>query len=182
MKYTKTTKLNVTADEAWKVFAHDFEKGDEWMSSVYKATGISEGTKLEGAKTIGRIVEMQPDGSGMKASETFVAYNEVAKTCSVRVDMIGAPAIFPIDHNSLDFSIVDDDADDDGGGSGGGSTATWIFGADLKPLGYLLYPLLYVGMSAAWSQMAEEFQYFVDHQGSPHPRKVAALEKASSAN
>ena len=114
MKLTKTTKIDATADEVWALFAHRFEEADQWMASVPRSYGQQSGEKLEGATTAGRIVEMRPDGTGMKASERFVAYDEAAKTCSVRVDLIDAPRLFPVDHNSLDFSVVDD--------AGGGST------------------------------------------------------------
>ena len=101
------------------------------------------------------------------------AYDEATKTCSVRVDLIDAPRLFPIDHNSLHFSVVDD--------PDGGSTATWVFGAALKPWGYLMWPMLRMGMFKAWNELCEEFQHYVE-TGTPHPRKAAAREKASSAS
>lgn len=172
MKLTKTTKIDASADDVWALFAHRFEDADQWMASVPRSYGHDSGERFEGATTAGRIIEMQPDGKGMKASERFVAYDEAAKTCSVRVDLIDAPRLFPIDHNSLDFSVADD--------PDGGSTATWVFGATLKRWGYVMWPMLRIGLFRAWNQLCEEFQHYLE-TGTPHPRKVAAIEKAGAA-
>lgn len=173
MKLTRTTKIEATADAVWALFAHRFEEADQWMAAAPRSYGQERGERFEGAKSAGRIIEMKPDGTGMKASERFVAYDEAARTCTVRVDLIDAPRLFPIDHNSLDFSVIDD--------ADGGSTATWVFGATLKPWGYLMWPMLRMGMFTAWNQLCEEFLHYVQ-TGTPHPRKVAALEKARSAS
>ena len=170
MQLKKELPVAVPADKVWQVFAHDFDNGHEWMSSVYKSYANTEGgSPLPGAKTYGRIVEMDPAGTGMKASETFVKYDESSKTCTVKVEMIGVPSVFPVDHMTLDFSVTKD--------GDKSSATTWNFEAALKPWGYILYPLLKFGMSKSWSEMAEELKYFVE-TGESHPRKIAAMKKA----
>lgn len=169
MKYTATTKINASADEVWKVFAHQFDEADQWISSVTRSYGTDRGEQFEGATTTGRVCEFKPDGSGMKVFERFVAYDEAAKTGRVRVDFIGPPRMLPMQSLSLDFS-VSDDAD-------GGSTAVWGFGAAIKPLAKIMTPVLKMGMKKAWSELAEELAYYVEN-GSPHPRKLAANGKA----
>lgn len=173
MQLTKTTKMEATAHSVWDVFAHRFNDAQEWLSSVPRSYGQEREAALEGAPSAGRICELQPDGRGMKASERFVAYDETNRTCSVRVDFVDAPSVFPVHHASLDFSVVDD--------PDGGATATWAFGAKLKPWGYLMWPLLWKGFSTGWSQMCEELKHYVE-TGTPHPRKVAASKRASSAS
>ncbi len=168
MRLTKTTKIAATADQVWDVFAHRFNDADQWLSSVPRSYARESGVALEGAPSAGRICELQPDGKGMKASERFVAYDEAAKTCTVRVDFVDAPRVFPVHHASLDFSVVDV--------PDGGSTATWAFGAKIKPWGYLMWPLLWKGFSTGWSHMCEELGHYVE-TGTPHPRKVAAIER-----
>lgn len=172
MKLTKTTKIDATADDVWALFAHRFEDADQWMAAVSRSYGLDSAERFEGATTAGRIVEGPPDGNGVKATERFVAYDEVAKTCSVRVDPFDTPRVFPLDHMSLDFSVVDD--------PDGGSTATWVFGATLKRWGYVMWPMLRIGMFKAWNQLCEDFQHYVE-TGTPHPRKVAAIKEAGSA-
>lgn len=173
MKLTKTPKINATAGEVWDVFAHGFNDVDEWMSSVPRSYGKENGELLEGASSAGRISELQPDGTGVKAWERFVAYDEATKTCTVLVEFVDAPLLFPVDHNSLDFSVVDD--------PDGGSTATLAFRAKIKPWAYLMWPLLWRAMTVGWSQLCEELTHYVE-TGTPHPRKVTAIEKAGSGS
>ena len=54
-------------------------------------------------------------------------------------------------------------------------------GATLKPWAYVMWPVLRMGMFTAWNQLCEEFQHYVE-TGTPHPRKVAAIEKARSTS
>lgn len=169
MKYTTTTKISASADDVWKVFAHRFDEADQWISSVARSYGTNRGEQFEGATTTGRICEFKPDGNGMKVFERFVAYDEAAKTSRVRVDFIDPPRMLPMQSLSLDFS-VSDDAD-------GGSTAVWGFGAEIKPLAKIMTPVLKRGMTKAWNELAEELACYVE-TGAPHPRKLAAVEKA----
>ena len=169
MKYETTTKIKTSADKTWTVFAHQFDEADQWISSVARSYGTNRGEQFEGATTTGRICEFKPDGSGMKVFERFVAYDEADKTGRVRVDFIDPPRMLPMQSLSLDFSVFDD--------ADGGSTAVWGFGAEIKPLAKIMTPVLKIGMSKAWNELAEELAYYVE-TGEPHPRKVAAIEKA----
>lgn len=170
MKYTTTTKINASANEVWRVFAHQFDEADQWISSVARSYGTDGGQKFAGATTTGRICEFKPDGSGMKVFERFVTYDEAAKTGRVHVDFIDPRRMLPMQSLSLDFTVSDDD---------GGSTAVWGFGAAIKPFAKFMTPVLRIGITKAWRELAEELAYYVE-TGSPHPRKLAAIEKAQS--
>lgn len=174
MKFVKATKIRATADDVWDLFAHQFDDADKWMASVPRSYGTDVGERFEGAKTTGRTCEFRPDGKGMKALERFVAYDEASRTGSIRVDFIDAPRMIPMRHLSLDFSVVDN--------ADASATAHWEFGANIKSWAFLMQPMLKRGMSKAWRELAEELVHYVE-TGTPHPRKVAAIKKASlSAN
>lgn len=164
-------KISASAEKVWEVFAHQFDEGHRWMAAVPKSYSNDGGKLFDGAKSTGRIVEMNADGTGMKASERFVEYDESAKTCVVKVDLLDAPMLFPIKYNSLSFSVVHDDDNN--------CTVQWIYGAKIKPLAYLMWPLLRMGMFKAWKELSEEFKCYLE-TGEPHPRKVAAIEKAKA--
>lgn len=72
-------KTKATANEVWKLFAHEFDHADQWMAAAPKSYSNGEGKLFDGAKSTGRIIEMKPDGSGMKASECFIEYDETGK-------------------------------------------------------------------------------------------------------
>ncbi len=171
MKLTKTIKITATADEVWEVFAHQFNHADRWMASVPRSYANEGGKLFDGAQSTGRICEMKPDGTGVKASERFISYDELAKTCTVKVEFLNARGSFPLDYNSLDFSVVED--------PDGDSTVKWVFGAKIKPWAYLMWPMLRMGMFKAWKELSEEFKHYVE-TGKPHARKVTAIEKAKA--
>ncbi len=169
MKFTKTVAIDATAAEVWAVFAHDFDNAHLWMASVPHSFGQDNGQWFDGASSAGRVCELQPDPSGLKASERFLAYDEAARTCTVRIDFVDTPRVFPVKYNSVDFAVVDN--------PDGGSTCTWAFSSRIKPWAYVMWPVLRSGASVFLGQIGEELKHYVE-TGQPHPRKVKALAKA----
>ncbi len=169
MKFTRNSTVNVPAEKAWKVFAHEFNDAYKWMASVPHSYAQPNGEQFAGAQSAGRVCEL--DQGGIQASEKFLEYDEEAKSCTVRIDFINAPAVFPVDHNILTFS-VSDSAD-------GQSEMVWNFESKLKPWGYLVWPFLRFGFGVAVGQIVEELKYYLEN-GSPHPRKIKANEKAKA--
>lgn len=106
------------------------------------------------------------------ASEQFLAYDDDAKTCTVRIDFRNTAALFPVDHNEIDFSIVDTGENQ--------SEMTWVFRSEIKPWAYVIWPIIRLGFGVFVGQITQELKYFVEHD-SPHPRKVRALAKQKSA-
>jgi hypothetical protein len=115
------------------------------------------------------VCELQSDPSGLKAPERFLAYDETAKTCTVRVDFLDTPKVFPVHCNSLDFSIVMD--------AGECSAVTWVFSSKIKPWAYVIWPVIRKGASVVVGQIGEELKHYAE-TGELHPRKAKALEKA----
>ncbi len=105
MRFSTTTRINASADEVWKVFAHQFDAADQWISSAARSYGTDRGKQFESATATGRICEFKPDGSGMKVFERFVAYDEAAKAGCVRVDFMDALRMLPLHSLSLEFAV-----------------------------------------------------------------------------
>jgi hypothetical protein len=171
MKITKQLDVDAPADKVWKVFAHDFDRASEWMASVPHSYGKDVGESFEGARSAGRVCELDGDPNGIKASESFLAYDEKARTCTVKIDITGSPMI-PIHGNVLAFSV------EENGPSR--SIVKWVVTPRLKSPGYLIYPLIKLGLGHFIGQIAEELQYFVEND-TPHPRKVKATRKMQAA-
>ncbi len=150
----------------WAVFAHDFNDAYKWMASVPHSYAKSNGEAFEGAQSAGRVCEL--DTGGIQASEKFLAYDEASQTCTVRIDFVGTPMVFPIDYNTIDFSVVDT--------GDGQSEMTWAFNSNLKPWAYMIWPLIRVGFGVFVGQIMEELVYYIE-KGTPHPRKLKAIAK-----
>jgi hypothetical protein len=103
VKIIKKIEINASADKVWKVFAHDFDRASQWMSSVPNSYGEDVGERFEGAQSAGRVCELDGDPNGMKASESFLAYDDKARTCTVDIDLVDGPTLIPISGNVLDF-------------------------------------------------------------------------------
>ena len=170
MKFTKQLSVKASTDKIWQVFAHDFDDAYKWMASVPRSYGKNNGARFDGAQTAGRVCELDSGPKGMVASEKFLAYNEAEKTCTVRIDFQGTPAVFPINYNCVDFSVVD--------AGNGQSEMTWKFSSQIKPWAYLIWPLIRVGFGIFIGQIMEELQFFIE-TGKPHPRKLKAAKKAA---
>ena len=176
MKITKHVTIEASADKVWKVFAHDFDQASEWMASVPKSYGKNLSKEFEGAKSSGRVCELDANPNGIKASEEFLAYDEKNKSCTVEISLLNTPALVPILRNVLNFSVKDSGQNQ--------SAVTWIVTPKLKPVASLLYPLTYplikFGLGLFMGQITEELKYFVEN-GEPHPRKVKAMGKMKLA-
>jgi len=172
MKFTKVRIMNASAAKVWQVFAHDFDDAYLWMASVPRSYAQANGEAFAGASSAGRVCELDDSPKSLKASEKFLAYDESKRTCTVRIDFLHQPAFFPVDHNEVDFSVVD--LED------GRSEMRWAFRSEIKPWAFWLWPIIRLGFGVFVGQIVEELQYYVEHDA-PHPRKVKAIGKAQLA-
>ena len=168
VKFTKTLKVKASADKVWEIFAHGFNDAYKWMASVPHSYAQTNGEAFDGAHSDGRVCELSANQNGIKVSEKFLAYDEENKTATVQIDFVNTPFFFPVKFNTLDFSLreIGDHQ----------SEMTWKFRSNIKPLGLLLWPLLRIGFGKFVGDIMEELQYYVEN-GSPHPRKLKAMEK-----
>lgn len=172
MQFVKKQTVNASADRVWQVFAHDFDDAYKWMASVPESHAVANGPQFEGAQSCGRVCSIDGAPGDVKASERFLAYDEQAKTATVRIDFLNANALFPVHHNTLEFSVVDK--------GHGTCVMTWVFHSKIRLWAYLIWPLLRIGFGIFVGQIIEELTCFVE-TGEPHSRKLAALKKANSA-
>jgi hypothetical protein len=164
--------INVSAEKAWKTFAHDFDNAHEWMASIPSSYGENLGVKFEGSRSAGRVCELDTKKMGIKAVETIEAYNEAEKTIQIRIDFRNTPKLFPIKFNVATFKFI----------TTGNDSCRIVFKVKIKLslMGYMMYPLVRLGFPSAIGQMLEELYYFTKN-GTPHPRKIKAIEKLKLA-
>ena len=172
VRFTKQVSVNASRDKVWKVFAHDFDSAHEWMASVPNSYGKANGAEFDGAQSAGRVCDLDENPKGIKASEKFLDYDEGNKTCTIRIDFLNTPMMFPIRYNTVAFSIVESGDRQ--------SLMTWEFRSQIKPLAYLMWPIIRIGFGVFVGQIIDELKYYVENDG-PHPRKLKALNKAKLA-
>jgi hypothetical protein len=168
VKFTKTIKINASEEKVWAVFAHGFNEAHLWMASVPYSYAKSNGASFNGSHSDGRVCELNPNQKGIKASEKFLAYNDENKTATVQIDFVNTPFFFPVEFNTLEFSLLETGANE--------SVMTWKFRSNIKPIGLLLWPLLRIGFGKFTKNIMEELQFYVENE-TPHPRKIKALKK-----
>jgi hypothetical protein len=168
MKIKKSIIINKSADHVWKVFAHDFNNAGKWMSAVPHSYEEQIGQQFESCHSKGRICELDGRPDGLKAVESFLAYDEVNKTCTVDIELENGPALIPINGNVVDFILKEINEDC--------CEITWVISPKLKDFAYLIYPLVKFGVGVFVQQIIEELKYFAE-TGEPHPRKIKALKK-----
>jgi len=168
MNTTKVISIDASGDKIWQVFAHDFDNAYKWMASIPNSTGKDNGKKYEGASSAGRVCELDGNPNGMKAKESFLAYDDDKKTCTVLIEFLNTPFGFPLVQNVAEFYLSENDASQ--------SVVTFSVTSTLKPLAFIIYPIIKFGFGFFIKQIVEELKFYVEN-GTPHPRKVKAMNK-----
>lgn len=172
MKTTKIITIETTADKVWTVFAHDFDNAYKWMASIPKSLGKDNGKRYEGSSSAGRVCELDSNPNGMKASESFLAYDDEKKTCTVLIQFFNTPFGFPLVQNVAEFSLSEH--------GNNKSVVTFSITSTLKPFAFIIYPIIKLGFGFFIQQIVEELKFYVEN-GTPHPRKIKAIDKMKLA-
>jgi hypothetical protein len=172
MKTTKIITIDATGDKVWAVFAHDFDNAYQWMASIPKSVGKNNGKKYEGSTSAGRVCELDGNPNGIKAMESFLAYDDEKRTCTVLIQFLNTPFGFPLVQNVAEFSVSKQGENQ--------SVVTFSVTSTLKPLAFIIYPIIKLGFGFFVKQIVEELKFYVEN-GTPHPRKVKAIDKMKLA-
>ncbi|MFT5306594.1 MAG: hypothetical protein ACI89M_002120 [Chitinophagales bacterium] len=170
MKTSRKITINKVSDKVWKVLAHDFDDAHKWLATIPNSYAADLGKQYDGATSCGRVCELDGKPNGMKAKESFVTYDEANKSFTILVEFINTPFGFPIVKNVVEFSV-----DNKGGDA---SIVNFTVTYTLKPLAFLILPILKISFRSFLGQVLEELKYYVEN-GTPHPRKIKALDKIS---
>ncbi|QFR39480.1 SRPBCC family protein [Candidatus Gracilibacteria bacterium 28_42_T64] len=167
MKVSIKVLINSPIGDVWKVLADDFDKAGDWMSPVPKSHKIQEGKSASGSPMVGRICEFTSKGAqGLLANEKITFYDGDKHLMTVEIVPKNGPGLLPIVKNTLDISAISVGDDQ--------TEVIWTANPQLKPHGYVLYPLLILGFKKGFGDILEELKYFVE-TGKPHPRKLKKI-------
>ena len=164
MKISKSLTINRPAADVWKVLAHDFTRADEWMAAVPKSYVYENDRAADGAPVSGRVCELSTKEDGLKVEEVISHFDDEAMSFTIEVTPTKG-GVIPIHKNVVEISLSEPRP--------GVTEVHWNSTPDLKPAGYVAYPMLKMGFGRAFGQILEELKYFVENDR-PHPRKLKA--------
>ncbi|MEM9006967.1 MAG: SRPBCC family protein [Cyanobacteria bacterium P01_F01_bin.86] len=155
--------VNVPANKAWKLMAHEFDKIHEWSAGISHSSG-SRNACATGAARVCDTALGQFDEKIIRfdEAEKHFAYHATNKDMPFFVKgMVIDNRVNPISATSC--------------------RAGWVVDVDIIPP-FNIFPgvLLKMRLTQGLQASLEEMKYFLE-RGRKHPRKIQALEKAQKA-
>lgn len=170
MKITKKVTIQKPVEAVWKVLAEDFDRADVWMSAVPRSYAASLEGGADDAPVAARVCELTDRGKdGLFAEEVITNYSDATHEFTMVIE--AQNGAIPIVRNNATVSVRP--------AGEGSSEVVFIAEPELKPVGYLLYPVLRAGLGSAFARLLDELKVFVE-TGVPHPRKQAKLAAAAA--
>lgn len=168
MKLKHHITINESAEKVWKILALDFDTASEWMASVPTSTLLDNGYASEGAPMEGRTCQFGVADDSPKVEERFTYFNNAEKRFNLLVKPITGKLPIVQNHAGVEVVAV----------SNTQSKVLWNSTIELTTTGKIMKPILRLGLNRNLNEILEELKYFAE-QGTPHPRKLKALAKAS---
>ncbi len=164
MKISKRVTIKKSAEDVWAVLGEDFVNISKWVSSVNHSVEL-KGKPATEAPVCGRVCEL---GSGTKPAtidEKIISFNRQNRSFALEVTPQAASKM-PIIKSISKFGVkqIDDSS----------CEVACTANITLKPIAYLLLPLLKIGFGKNFGNLLEELQFYLEN-GTVHPRKVKAL-------
>ncbi len=161
MKIQLETKLNSSAENAWKIFGEGFGQIAEWSSNLSQSS-IDREPDIGATRTCKTAKSFGPFKPGV-VREVLTEFDPVQKTFAYRA-ISGLPGFIAEAGNRWSIHKVDDE------------NCIVRFDGEIKTRGLirwfgpLVNPLMRIMIKSDLKQFTEEMQYRVEH-GKPHPRK-----------
>jgi len=149
--------VNAPINTVWTVLAEEFTQIATWLDAVVRAYEIPNLRPIEGAPVGGRICEFSDKEDGMAAREEIIVYDEANHHLAIEVEVLNAPAVFPVKKNVAHFYLSE----------AGDKTAVRLeVSPELKAHGFVMYPVLKMGL-------AKQFRGLLTKMGAHAEERVA---------
>ncbi len=155
MKFSKTVEIAKPVDQVWRIFAVEFDMAYVWMASVPRSFAKTEGPIAKNAPMPGRICHLSSSETKNMVDEVILEFDEQRHVFKFVVSPLHMPAVFPFSKNRIriEMSTL----------KNGNTKMHWDLNTQLKFAGYMLYPLVKVGLSKGIDNIIEELKYFVEN-------------------
>ncbi len=165
LNFELRTIVNVPADEAWRILAHEFSEVDKWSAGISSSSKATQFDIPTGASVGGRTC--RADGSVMGVTEVleeFVFYDEDGKCFEYLA--AGMPSFIKEARNRWHVESIDEQSCHVGFRAQ--LTANWLVAMLFRFAGEKL-----------GRESLEEFKHYAQ-TGEAHPRKTAAVVRAAA--
>lgn len=162
MQMTDQIAINVPAEKAWRVLAHEFEHIGRWAVIIDASAAASDIPAFEACEIGGRTCTAQGFGD---VKEQFIHYDEASMRYAYEA-IAGLPSFLTRAVNNwsvhaagLDHCVVESSAE-----------------IEVKRFpGIILAPIFKWRMGWKGREMLEELKYYLERD-QPHPRKLKAQQ------
>lgn len=158
MKITKSVQINQPASHVWSIVAEQFDQAHLWMAPVKHSYAYEEGAPKTSAPVAGRVCELGNGPKGLLAEEVITDYNEKAQYLVFDVVPKNAPALLPLNKNTVKMTVVDLGSNQ--------SKVLWESTPDLKMMGKLLSPVLKLGLGKAFGDILKDLKKYCENTSS----------------
>lgn len=153
MNIALTTHIDAPAHLVWTVLADEFVQVSSWLTSVVDSYALPDAAPIAGAPIAGRVCQFTEDPNGLQAHETITYWSEDELRLDMDVVVKNAPPALPISRNLAQFQLFEVD---------GGTEVRFSAEPSLKPLGYVLYPVLKRGLSKQFGGLLAQLKTHVE--------------------
>jgi len=164
MQITRSIIINAPIEKVWRITAHEFDQVDTWSSGVSMSDVAEVDQSADAADMAGRVC-LTAYG---KCYEIFEAYDEQQHTFTYQAQFEKQPPGVKTARNTWRLKAISD--------AQTRFTMTTQTELNLFP-GLLMRIPMRLQIPRVLTMNLEEAKHYIE-TGNPHPRKVAAMQKA----
>ncbi|MEM6994126.1 MAG: SRPBCC family protein [Myxococcota bacterium] len=154
MKIDVVTQIARPIDEVWALVADDFTSIQRWSASVVTSDVLTDVTPADGSPVSGRYCTFTDDPKGFGAREEITSYDKENHVLKFDVEPMNAPAALPLRKNHVVLTLR---------ALGPSETEVrWVAEPELKAHGYVLYPMLKLGLAKAFRGILGELKKYAE--------------------
>ncbi len=156
MKVENHVRIQLPIDQVWQIIAVDFAHIQDWMSDVRKSEALTDVPGADNAPVAGRFCQLSDDPEGLCARETITRFDAASHQLEFVAVPVNAPALLPLTENRIEVSLVEIGPEE--------TEVRWTAAPALKTHGYLMYPMLKLGLSRGFQDLLSQLKAFAEQQ------------------
>lgn len=153
-----TTRIARNIDDVWRLLADDFTAVQFWADSVVSAVPLEGIEPVGESPSAGRYCTFTDDPDGFAAREEITHYDKSNHVLRFDFEPVNAPGALPVKANHVEIQLEAVSPNE--------TKLTWKSSPDLKAHGYLLYPMLKMGLSKSFLGLVDDFKAFAEAEAS----------------